>query len=215
MCLEHQSGHCSRLAGRLQLHSPYTGAVSSGVQSMKCKYRSVLIMFLISRATVLDLQVAAESPVVGDRAHILLLLSNVAVAEPGSASSSGNSSNPLRLQSVITWIGTSPADQAAEAWPEPTPQQQAAEQQADATANVLVTFGYVRSAVAVIAAAPDDALQLQQLVLGQLSQGPALTAAAAVGGAHIPKELWTMLLWCIDRYDAVVDWEWLAPLTSR
>eukprot|EP00878_Enallax_costatus_P006127 GHUV01006423.1.p1 GENE.GHUV01006423.1~~GHUV01006423.1.p1 ORF type:complete len:1088 (+),score=332.66 GHUV01006423.1:306-3569(+) len=123
-----------------------------------------------------ELQVAGESPLIADREHVLLLLSNLSMAELGS-----NSTASLQLQSGMTWMGTSAAASAVQ----------------DSAANVYVGFGYIPSAVKLLS--PAAALQLQQLVLWQLPQGPNASAAVGAAGARTPKEVWTMLLWCFDR----------------
>lgn len=138
------------------------------------------------------MQAAGQSPVLGNREHILLVLNNISLAAPGSANSSGNCSDPIMLQSDMSWVGTSPAAQAAGG----LPQQQ---QQTEHAVSVAVNFGYVRCVVVVAQPVTDLGLQIRQLMFGQLPQGPNVAAAVSAGGRRVPKELWTLLLWSIDR----------------
>jgi hypothetical protein len=139
--------------------------------------------------------------VVGDRAHILLVLANVSLAATvgnGSSSSSpGAAANPFQLNSLMSWLGSSPAAQPGDMWPE----LQKAGAAAAATGGDLdsIAFGYLRDVVVVPESSPKDALQMQQLVLWQLPQGANVAAAVAAGNSRIPAELWTVLLWSIKR----------------
>lgn len=141
-------------------------------------------------------QASAEMVVVGDRAHILLLLSNISMAGSsiaGSSPGNGSAADPIRLKSLTSWMGSSPADRAVDA----SPKQQG--KLATAGAMVSVGFDYLTNAVLIPDGSPKDALQLQQLVLWQLPQGPGVASALGKGDSHIPPELWTMLLWSIKR----------------
>lgn len=124
------------------------------------------------------LQAAGEYPLTPDRQHVLLLLSNISVPEPGS-----NSSRPMQLQSAMTWMGTSPTDPPEEG----------------SATNTYVGFGYTPSIIKVVSPASETPLQLQQLVLWQLPQAPNASAAVVRAGTHTPQEIWTLLLWCIVR----------------
>lgn len=129
------------------------------------------------------MQAAGEQGIVGNRAHILLLLSNVSFADMSS---------PINLGSVMSWMGSSQssADTAAMS-------QKAAQPPG---AAVSVSFGYRRSVV-VMGQASDNALQLQQLTVDQLPQGLNESAAPAAS-RFMPQEVWTILLWSIERWVA-------------
>ncbi|WIA15144.1 hypothetical protein OEZ85_001831 [Tetradesmus obliquus] len=145
-----------------------------------------------------DLRSFSEMTVVGDRAHILLVLSNVSLTESaGGSSSSGAATNPIRVNSAMSWLGSSPAAAPGDMWPEL--QKPGAAAAAGGWALDAIAFGYMRDAIILPESSPKDALQLQQLVLWQLPQGPDVGAAVAAGNARIPAELWTLLLWSIKR----------------
>jgi hypothetical protein len=144
----------------------------------------------------------SEMTVVGDRAHILLVLANISLADTagnGSSSSTGVAATPIRLNSLMSWLGSSPAAEPGELWPELQKGAAAAAAAAGGGALDSIAFGYLRDAIIVPESSPKDALQLQQLVLQQLPQGPGVGAAVAAGNARIPAELWTVLLWSIKR----------------
>jgi hypothetical protein len=148
-------------------------------------------------------QAFSESTVVGDRAHILLVLANISLAEAAGSETAGSDSTgaataPIHLNSLMSWIGSSPGAESTDPWPE-LQMKGGAPSAAGADDLDSIAFGYLRDAVIIPDTSPKDALQMQQLVLWQLPQGPGVAAAVAAGSARIPAELWTMLLWSIRR----------------
>ncbi|KAF8060547.1 D-xylose 1-dehydrogenase NADP(+) 2 [Scenedesmus sp. PABB004] len=141
-------------------------------------------------------QLAAESEVLGDRAHILLLLANITLPLSADGAEPPNGS-AITLRTPMSWIGTSPEQEASsEAWPPVAAQRGAA---ALSGPQVHLGLGYSPGSVVLPRGADDDALQLQQLVLGQLPQGRGVAAALRRDGERIPMELWTVLLWAFKR----------------
>jgi hypothetical protein len=133
--------------------------------------------------------------VLGDRAHVLLLQANISLSQPPQRPG-GPAPAPIRLNSTMSWIGTSPSDERAGPL-------QGREGAADPVHDVWVNSGRARGAVVVPEGAPADTLQLQQLVLWQLPQGPDAARAAADGhgsGARgVPWELFTLVMWAVER----------------
>lgn len=144
-----------------------------------------------------DLRSFAQEAVIGDRAHILLLLFNISMVNDdnntsANASDGGSSSapGPIRLNSAMSWIGSSP-DQGRQAGP--------VEPSSPAAHQVFVGCGYARSAVVIPANSSAGALQLQQLVLFQLPQGPDVAKVLATMTKGVAKEMLTLLLWSVER----------------
>lgn len=130
---------------------------------------------------------------IGDRAHILLLLSNVSLA-PGNSSSGGSSgavvSDPIRISTVMSWIGSAP-DQAHRALSEPV---------ALWRHQMHLNCSYAQSAVVIPASFQADALQVQQVVMFNLPQGPGAATAVQARGRGLPREVFTVLMWSFERW---------------
>jgi hypothetical protein len=60
-------------------------------------------------------------------------------------------------------------------------------------------FSYIRDAFVLPATASDQFLQMQNVTLLQLPQGPNAHAAADVQAAPWPPDVWTVLLWSVNR----------------
>ncbi|KAF6253981.1 hypothetical protein COO60DRAFT_363306 [Scenedesmus sp. NREL 46B-D3] len=147
-----------------------------------------------------DLRAFSQLEVVGDRAHVLLVLANVSLTGTASDSSSGTAANPVQINSVMSWVGSSPAAELVDPWLELQLQGVTAAATAVGSGNLdAIAFGYLRDVFVLPDSSPKDALQMQQLVLWQLPQGPDVVAAVAAGSARMPAELWTLLLWSIKR----------------
>jgi hypothetical protein len=131
--------------------------------------------------------------VIGDRAHILLLLSNISLADVSPISSNGSAASPVLVGSAMSWLGASPTQQAEARGGNPS------SNSTDGNSTVFLGFGFQRDVVVVPAAAPRETLQLRQLVLHELPQGPGVASVAVANGKRLPKELLTVLLWSITR----------------
>eukprot|EP00883_Tetradesmus_obliquus_P006895 jgi/Sobl393_1/17454/SZX64266.1 len=62
-----------------------------------------------------------------------------------------------------------------------------------------LSFAFMRDAFVLPATAADQFLQIQNVTLTQLPQGPNAREAADAAAGPWPAELWTVLLWSIDR----------------
>jgi hypothetical protein len=131
---------------------------------------------------------------VSDRAHVLLLQANLTLSPP-PAEPGGPAPDPIRLNSSVSWIGTSPADGRAR------------DADRDGAARgrhaIWIDCGGARGAVVAPPGAGTDALQLQQVTLWRLPQGPGAAAAARGargGGRGLPWELFTTVIWAVERW---------------
>lgn len=154
-------------------------------------------------AVVPCLQAFAEQPVLGDRDHILLFLANITLpdADPDPDPSGANSS-AIELASPMLWIGYKPGVRGRS----PLLLNDAAagtlNDSGGAYERISLNCDHAPSAVLIPPSLPKNALQLQQLVLTHLPQGP----GAAVPGTFkaVPAALFTLMLWTFDRYVAWV-----------
>jgi hypothetical protein len=64
-----------------------------------------------------------------------------------------------------------------------------------------LSFAFIRDAFVLPATAGDQFLQIQNTTLMQLPQGPNAHAAADVTAGPWPPDIWTVLLWSINRYE--------------
>lgn len=62
-----------------------------------------------------------------------------------------------------------------------------------------LSFAFLRDAFVLPATAADQFLQIQNVTLAQLPQGPNAREAADAAAGPWPAELWTVMLWSIDR----------------
>lgn len=162
----------------------------------------------------------------GDREHILLFLANVSlpVLAPPPASSSSNSANdsavrPIQLASSMLWLGykpgarqrtvyalrdaTQPAAAATEAGRQDGDGEASAARasgsSSDSDERVHLDCQFQRFGVE-IPAERKDWLQLQQLVLSHLPQGPG-AAVPTTALRAMPSSLFTVLMWSFRRWD--------------
>lgn len=141
------------------------------------------------------LQGYAGLTVVGDRDHILLLLTNVSLPVLAAGSNGSSTVQAVEVMSPMSWVGYNPGSRrevVASAAGEP--------QLGDARGKdgtVFLDCVYQQGAVVIPANLGKDALQLQQLVLSHLPQG----RGAAVPGQFkaLPSTLFTVNLWSFDR----------------
>jgi hypothetical protein len=141
---------------------------------------------------VVALQAYAQQPVVGDREHILLFLSNVSLPAPRSSNASSSGAT-LQLPSQQAWVGYNPGVAArsilalaGRAGP-PVGRNE----------RVTLDCGYHHLVVEIRPGMPKDALQLQQLVLSNLPQGPGAEVPSQVRA--VPATLLTSMLWSFKR----------------
>ncbi|KAI8470186.1 MAG: hypothetical protein J3K34DRAFT_521543 [Monoraphidium minutum] len=154
-----------------------------------------------------DLRAYAQEAVIGGRDHILLILANASLAPPapppaapgaaGAAPRAGGPVPPVRLNSVMSWLGSSRGQDG--------PDGGGAARGADGHSHdAWLDCGAAAGAVVVPEALPAPALQLQQVVLWQLPQGPGVEGAVSragggKGGRGIPAEVFALLLWSFER----------------
>jgi hypothetical protein len=62
-----------------------------------------------------------------------------------------------------------------------------------------LSFAFTRNAFTLPAAAAEQFFQIQNATLLQLPQGPNAAAAADMGAGPAPPDVWTVLLWSVDR----------------
>lgn len=148
------------------------------------------------------MQSFAQQPVVGGREHILLFLANVslvphpAAGAPGPAGSNGRGKQPLELASAMSWVGyrqNGHSQNGRTLIGEPA----AGKAAVSVEDRVFLDCGFKADSVVIPAALPKDALQLQQLVLSHLPQGPG--AMVPTTFKDVPNTLFTILLWSFTR----------------
>jgi hypothetical protein len=147
------------------------------------------------------MQSFAEQPVVGDREHILLFLANVslvphpaAAAAPGPGGSNGRGKQPLQLASAMSWVGYRQNGHSQSAR---TLEPAAGKAAVSVEDRVFLDCGFKADSVDIPTALSKDALQLQQLVLWHLPQGPG--AMVPTTFKDVPNTLFTVLLWSFTR----------------
>jgi hypothetical protein len=143
------------------------------------------------------LQAFSEQAVLGDREHILLFLANITLPTTDPDPSGGKSS-AIELVSAMLWIGYKPgvrgrsplllADAAAAG---------TISDSGGVYERISLNCNRAPSAVVIPASLPKNALQLQQLVLTHLPQGPG--AAVPSSFKAVPAALFTLMLWTFDR----------------
>jgi hypothetical protein len=165
-------------------------------------------------------QAFAEQPVVGEREHILLFLSNVSLpAKPaasavttrnGSSSAVVAADSPIELASAMTWVGYSPGMRRSGARALTSQDYVVGSSSGGGGGGssshdeerVTLDCGHRVSGVVIGAELLKDALQLQQLVLTRLPQGPGAMVPATFNA--VPSSLFTLMLWsfarCVHEY---------------
>lgn len=137
----------------------------------------------------------------GDREHILLFLANVSLPTsahtPGSSSSTSASSRPIEVATVMSWVGYNPGVRRSSAYMLADAAGSVGTDHASPSERVSLDCGHMASAVYIPASLPKDALQLQQLVLSHLPQGPEASVPSQFKA--VPAALFTLMLWTFDR----------------
>lgn len=175
-------------------------------------------------------QAFAEQPVVGEREHILLFLSNVSLpaktpANPrnsSSGSAGAAADGPIELASAMTWVGYSPGLRRSSARALTSPDLSISGSSAGSNGGdvsnggygsnggdvsslsagneerVALDCGHEVAGVVIGTSLPKDVLQLQQLVLTRLPQGPGAMVPTTFNA--VPAALFTIMLWSFARY---------------
>jgi hypothetical protein len=124
-----------------------------------------------------------------------MLLNNITTAEPGCWQNRNmRYTTQIYGQVQHNTNVTTPAKQAA-----------AARKQRNTGFDVFaLSFGFMRDVLVLPETAEDRFLQIQNVTLLQLPQGPAARAAAGMNAGHggdgpTPSDIWTLLLWSVNR----------------
>lgn len=136
----------------------------------------------------------------GDREHILLLLANITLpdADPDPSGSSA-----MELASPMLWIGYKPGVRGRSSLLLSDAAAVTLNDSGGAYERISLNCDHAPSAVLIPPSVPRNALQLQQLVLTHLPQGPG--AAVPSTFKAVPAALFTLMLWTFDRYVACVQ----------
>jgi hypothetical protein len=150
------------------------------------------------------LQAALQAPSEETRLHVWMLLNNISTAEPGCWQRSKMRYTTHIYGQIQDNMNVSLAQQQ---------QQQAAAAKAAASPAVhssngfnvfALSFGFMRDVLVLPEQAADRFLQIQNVTLLQLPQGPGAAAAAGMhagqgGDGPTPPDVWTLLLWSVIR----------------
>lgn len=174
-----------------------------------------------------------QAPSEENRLHVWMLLNNISIVPPGDPACWHYRDVKYTTQ-IFGQVHDSPDAQL----------QQAQQQQENASAPLDVTqrdgigfdvfaldFGHMRSALQLPQNAQEKFLQIQNLTLMGLPQGPLAHTAAGMrtgpgGDGPTPPDIWTLLLWSVNRYAPLLTmqqlllrsaralWEWAVARTS-
>jgi hypothetical protein len=134
-----------------------------------------------------------QPPTKTDRLHLLLLANNVSIAPP---------EQPICWQQRTLLQHTELFAQQASSSSSSKGQGNGQGNAAPSSRGELVSLalGFMRDSLLLPAAAGDKFLLVQNISMGQLPQGPGAAAAAGMGwDKPSPPDVWTLLLWSINR----------------
>jgi hypothetical protein len=141
-------------------------------------------------------QAALAAPSEETRLHVWMLLNNITTAKPGCWQN--------RNMRYTTQIYGQVQDNTNVTTPQAKQAAAARRHRSDGFDVFALSFGFMRDVLVLPQTAEDRFLQIQNVTLLQLPQGPGAAAAAGMhagqgGDGPTPPDVWTLLLWSVNR----------------
>jgi hypothetical protein len=149
------------------------------------------------------LQAALQAPSEETRLHVWMLLNNISTAEP-DCWQHRNMRYTTQIYGQIQDHTNITAVQEKQALNKAAAAAAAAVHHSNGFNVFALSFGFMRDVLVLPQQAADRFLQIQNVTLLQLPQGPKAAAAAGMhagqgGDGPTPPDVWTLLLWSVNR----------------